>query len=200
MNAKEKILIAAAKLFSKKDFASTSIREIASLAGVNLAMINYYFKSKDKLLENILKNGVSIVIKETEQLLLLNISELEKIDLIINLYSEHIFRNKEITLIFFQQQMSNSNSEISRLFNELSDWNRKVFGELIFKVQQKKLISGSANASLLLATLVGTIQQVVVDNFYRTDKPLNEQLIPTQFNKEQIVSYLKKLTRKILLD
>src|SRR5207253_10184346 len=105
--------------------------------------INYYFRSKDNLLENIQKNGVSIVIKETEQLLLLNISELEKIDLIINLYSEHIFRNKELTLIFFQQQMSNSNSEISRLFNELSDWNRKVFGELIFKLQQKKVISGS---------------------------------------------------------
>jgi AcrR family transcriptional regulator len=200
MNAKDKILIAAVTLFSKKDFTSTSIREIASLAGVNLAMVNYYFKSKDKLLENILNKGVSNVIKETEQLMLTEISELEKIELIIDLYGEHIFQNYEMTLIFFQQQIANSNNEIGNLFNDLYSWNIKVFSELIFKGQQKKLISGSANASLLHATLVGTIQQLVVRNIYSSKHLLAEQSVQTKFNKEEIVAYLKGLTRKILVD
>jgi AcrR family transcriptional regulator len=200
MNAKDKILIAAVQLFSKKNFASTSIREIASLAGVNLAMVNYYFKSKDKLLENILNNRVSNVIKDTERLMLIDISELEKIELIIDLYSEHIFQNYEITLIFFQQQMSNSNNEIGNLFNDLYNWNIKVFSELIFKGQQKKVISGSANASLLHATLVGTIQQLVVRNIYTSKNLLAEQTVQTKFNKEEIVAYLKGLTRKIVVD
>jgi AcrR family transcriptional regulator len=200
MNAKDKILKAAVKLFSKKDFASTSIREIASFGGVNLAMVNYYFKSKDKLLENILNKGVSNVIKETEQLMLIDISELQKIELIIDLYGEHIFQNHEMTLIFFQQQMANSNIAVGKLLNDLYSWHIKVFNELILKGQQKKQLSASVNAALLHATLVGTIEQIVVGNLYRPEYLLTEHSIQTKFNKEEIVAYLKGLTRKILVD
>lgn len=45
------ILKAAEKLFSEKGFDRTSVRDIAALANVNVAMINYYFGSKDNLLE-----------------------------------------------------------------------------------------------------------------------------------------------------
>jgi len=38
-------------LFAEKGFNGTSVRDIAEKANVNLAMISYYFGSKDKLLE-----------------------------------------------------------------------------------------------------------------------------------------------------
>ena len=47
---KERIMRTAAELFSEKGFNKVSIREIANAAGVNLAMIYYYFSSKDELL------------------------------------------------------------------------------------------------------------------------------------------------------
>ena len=40
-------------LFAEKGFNGTSVRDIAEKANVNLAMISYYFGSKDKLLEAI---------------------------------------------------------------------------------------------------------------------------------------------------
>ena len=43
------ILDVASKLFSKKGFNGTSIREIASKANVNIAAISYHFESKEKL-------------------------------------------------------------------------------------------------------------------------------------------------------
>ena len=46
---KEKIFYAARVLFARKGFAATLTREIAAEAGVNLALINYYFKSKENL-------------------------------------------------------------------------------------------------------------------------------------------------------
>ena len=46
---KEKILIAANELFAKNGFSGASIREIATMANVNLAAINYHFKNKENL-------------------------------------------------------------------------------------------------------------------------------------------------------
>ena len=51
MTKKETIIESAIKLFSTKGFEGTSVREIASDAGVNVAMINYYFESKEKLFD-----------------------------------------------------------------------------------------------------------------------------------------------------
>ncbi len=46
---KEKILSVANQLFAEKGFDGTSIRDIASVAEVNVAAINYHFENKEKL-------------------------------------------------------------------------------------------------------------------------------------------------------
>ncbi|AEC02834.1 TetR/AcrR family transcriptional regulator [Parasphaerochaeta coccoides] len=51
----ERILTAATELFSQKGFDATSVNEIAALAGVNKALIYYYFPSKDALLGSIVR-------------------------------------------------------------------------------------------------------------------------------------------------
>ena len=45
------IMEVAEDLFAEKGFNGTSIRDIAERAQVNLAMVSYYFGSKEKLLE-----------------------------------------------------------------------------------------------------------------------------------------------------
>ena len=45
------IMEAAEKLFAAKGFNGTSVRDISEAAGVNLAMVSYYFGSKEKLFE-----------------------------------------------------------------------------------------------------------------------------------------------------
>ncbi|MFV0289726.1 MAG: TetR family transcriptional regulator, partial [Mangrovibacterium sp.] len=49
MSTEEKIMEAARKVFHAKGFAATRTRDIAEEAGINLALLNYYFKSKQKL-------------------------------------------------------------------------------------------------------------------------------------------------------
>ncbi len=48
---REKILDAAALLFAEQGIAATSLRQIAEHAGATAAMVHYYFKSKDKLVD-----------------------------------------------------------------------------------------------------------------------------------------------------
>ena len=47
----ERILNAAEELFSEKGFAETSLRNITTQAGVNLAAVNYHFGSKKSLIQ-----------------------------------------------------------------------------------------------------------------------------------------------------
>src|ERR1700739_4991345 len=49
--AEEKIISAARKLFTEKGFDAVKTRDIAAEAGINLALLNYYFRSKEKLFE-----------------------------------------------------------------------------------------------------------------------------------------------------
>jgi AcrR family transcriptional regulator len=51
LETQTKILDAAESLFTEAGFAATSLRAIASLAGVNLAAAHYHFGSKEGLLE-----------------------------------------------------------------------------------------------------------------------------------------------------
>lgn len=48
---KERILEAAERLFAERGFTATSLRSITAAAGVNLAAVNYHFRSKEALLE-----------------------------------------------------------------------------------------------------------------------------------------------------
>ena len=54
ISTEEKIRAAARKIFTQKGFAATRTRDIAEEAGINLALLNYYFRSKEKLFEQIM--------------------------------------------------------------------------------------------------------------------------------------------------
>lgn len=49
MTTEERIKAAARKVFHQKGYAGTRTRDIAEEAGINHAMLNYYFRSKEKL-------------------------------------------------------------------------------------------------------------------------------------------------------
>ncbi len=58
-NTKENILDVAERLFAENGFAGTSIRAIVDEANVNIAAINYHFKSKEGLFVSVIKRRFS---------------------------------------------------------------------------------------------------------------------------------------------
>jgi AcrR family transcriptional regulator len=62
LSTEEKIKAAAKKLFTQKGFAATKTRDIAEEAGINLALLNYYFRSKEKLFELVMKENLSLFV------------------------------------------------------------------------------------------------------------------------------------------
>ncbi|MES2186054.1 MAG: TetR family transcriptional regulator [Pseudomonadota bacterium] len=55
-DARERILAAAERLFAQKGIDKSSMRELTAMAGVNVASVNYYFRSKEGLAEELLDN------------------------------------------------------------------------------------------------------------------------------------------------
>ena len=56
VDKRQQILDAAVELFAEHGFEATSTRMLAAHAGVNVAMINYYFGSKEKLFEALVED------------------------------------------------------------------------------------------------------------------------------------------------
>jgi AcrR family transcriptional regulator len=57
-STEEKIISAARKVFTEKGYAATRTRDIAEVAGINLALLNYYFRSKEKLFDLIMMENL----------------------------------------------------------------------------------------------------------------------------------------------
>ncbi len=54
-NTEAIILEAAARVFTRTGFAGARMEEIASEAGINRALLHYYFRSKEKLFETVFR-------------------------------------------------------------------------------------------------------------------------------------------------
>ncbi|MBN8446690.1 MAG: TetR/AcrR family transcriptional regulator [Gammaproteobacteria bacterium] len=60
-NTQQKILDAAEQLFSETGFSATSLRQITSMAEVNLASVNYHFGSKKELIQSVLQRYLAVL-------------------------------------------------------------------------------------------------------------------------------------------
>jgi AcrR family transcriptional regulator len=61
LSTEEKIKEAARKVFTQKGYAATRTRDIAEEAGINLALLNYYFRSKEKLFQIIMAEKLQLL-------------------------------------------------------------------------------------------------------------------------------------------
>lgn len=78
IETKQKIMQVATVLFADHGYDGTSIRDIAKLAEVNVASVNYYFSSKEKLFQEILKSGYKDCSEEVKKLFEKNQGNLEE--------------------------------------------------------------------------------------------------------------------------
>ena len=67
-DSKGKLLAASVPLFASQGFAAVSIRQVAEAAGVNSALISYYFGGKSGLYEAVLKEQFSYIVDRIRML------------------------------------------------------------------------------------------------------------------------------------
>lgn len=68
-DTKERILVAAQKLFAEQGFESVSLRQITAQALANVAAVNYHFGSKEALIDEVIIQHTLPIMKERVRLL-----------------------------------------------------------------------------------------------------------------------------------
>src|SRR5579872_3088525 len=115
-SAEEKIKEAAKKLFTQKGFAATRTRDIAEEAGINLALLNYYFRSKQKLFDLIMMENFrqflgGISANFTDDTLTME----EKVQKVVNGYIDFLTEFPDLPLFILNEIQGNpSQLEIGR--------------------------------------------------------------------------------------
>ena len=150
------ILLVAEKLFSEHGFDGTSIRDIAKEANINIAMISYYFGSKEKLLEALIINRISGLQLQIENLNKENVSPFEKIDKLIELYITRINKNYGMYQIIHFEITSKKRDINYDAFNEVKKYNLQILKNIIEEGQSKGLFRKNINIALIPPTIMGT--------------------------------------------
>jgi len=116
LSTETKIKEAARVVFYKKGFSATRTRDIAEEAGINLALLNYYFRSKEKLFEIIMFETFSAFVQSMAVILNDETTNLEsKVELIANRYIDFIIREPEVPTFLISEIRNNPQELLEKL-------------------------------------------------------------------------------------
>lgn len=108
ISTEERIKVAARKVFHQKGFAGTRTRDIAEEAGINHAMLNYYFRSKEKLFGIVMMETMAQFFKGVNLMLNDESTSLdEKIDLIVSNYVDLLLKEPELPTFILNEVRPN---------------------------------------------------------------------------------------------
>lgn len=111
------ILKAAREVFSEKGLAGARMQEIADKAGINKAMLHYYFRSKDKLFEQIFKEAFTEFWPEIEISILVSINVKEFLKHTMSKYID-LFIDKPYLPIFILTEVNSNPTRLEKLMKE----------------------------------------------------------------------------------
>jgi len=196
------IISTAEKLFAQKGFDGTSVRDIAEEAGVNIAMISYYFGSKEKLMQTLFEQRTQHMTLRFENLIQNEtLNPWEKICFVIDDYIERVKEKQQFFKIMLHEQILEKNTIISELLNELKQKNTAFMEMIIKEGQKKKLFKKSVDIVLLTNTMTGVAMQTLLNKaIYRKYHDL-EELAEEDFDKllkEKTSNHIKALYKAIL--
>jgi AcrR family transcriptional regulator len=156
ISTEEKIKAAAKNIFTQKGFAATRTRDIAGEAGINLALLNYYFRSKQKLfdiimLENFRQFIHGIVVEVVQE----NAPMEQKLEKIVTAYIDFISLNPDLPF-FILNELRNKPSAITASLNiEISEIRNSFFKQL--QQGDKKSKTPPMEPFHFVANLIGLI-------------------------------------------
>ena len=204
IDKKDHILDVAERVFSEKGFDGASTRLISGEAGVNMAMLNYYFGSKEGLFLEIFERKIS-----SFQNILQNLgnddsmSAWEKMATYIDMYGEKVVSNNCFQKLLYQEMGMNRGNDLS---DKLRDMLLKNVTELD-KILNEGIANGEFKADIdipmVIATLYGTKNYIINTPMMSTSllgyNIQDDNMIETRL-KPQIKSFMKNLLKAYLLN
>ncbi|GAB2793546.1 TetR/AcrR family transcriptional regulator [Rhabdobacter roseus] len=172
-SSEEKIKEAAKSVFLKKGFAGTTARDIADAAGMNIALTNYYFRSKERLFVEIFQDLLALYCTSTLHILDQPIGLREKIIAIIE--EDYRLMKQEPSLVLFI--MTEIHRDCEKLLPEMSRYKEAMTKKLAEQLREEAS-HGTIRAlgvEHLLPMILGSLQFIFMSkNMHMKLHGLNE--------------------------
>jgi TetR/AcrR family transcriptional regulator len=102
-STEEKILAAAKKVFVAKGMAGARMQDIADEAGINKALLHYYFRSKEQLFEVIFREASTRFFPRLNQVVESDLPLFEKMEAFIGHYIDMAIQNPYLPLFVLNE-------------------------------------------------------------------------------------------------
>jgi AcrR family transcriptional regulator len=203
IDKKDHILDVAERVFSDLGYDGASTRTISGEAGVNMAMLNYYFGSKEGLFLAVFNRKITGF-----KNLLQNMgndssmSAWDKIEKYITMYAQRVVNNNCFQKMLYQELSTQRRGELSDKISEILLLNITE----LHKLMQEGIVNGEFNKDvdmeMVTATIYGT-KNFIINAPHLTSMMLgydiqNEKLLEEKL-KPRIEAYLKKLLKAYLV-
>ena len=160
MDKKEQILEAAKELMSEKGFDGTTVRDISKKADVNVAMISYYFGSKEKLFAAMIEENATQMYSRLEYIANTSVQSDKKIEALVTLYVERILSNQSFYSIINRELSMGHSEELREHIISVHTKNFNSFKKIIIEGQKQHIFKEDIDVDLTMATFFGTITEV----------------------------------------
>ena len=139
-STEERIKEAARKLFTQKGFAGTRTRDIAEEAGINLALLNYYFRSKQKLfdlvmMENFRQFLAGITVNFRDETLTME----QRVERIVTAYIDFLTEFPDLPLFILNEIRGNPSKIAAKINDEVGPTRSKFFAQLMAAKKEGKV-------------------------------------------------------------
>jgi AcrR family transcriptional regulator len=204
IDKKDHILDVAERVFSDHGFDGASTRMISGEAGVNMAMLNYYFGSKEGLFLAIFERKIS-----SFQTLLQHIgndesmSSWDKLAKCIDNYVERIIVNNCFQKLINREISMSKRWDLTDKITEILMVNVREIGKILDEGVRNGCFFDSIDTQMVIATIFGTknyiintpnISSLMLGHDIRDEKFLEEKLKP------RVKIYMKRLLKAYLMN
>ena len=195
-----KILEVAELLFSEKGFDGTSIRDISKEAKINIAMVSYYFGSKERLLEDLIIHRTSDLKLQLDHLILENLEPIEKVNKLIELYINRVNSNRGLYRILHFEFTSKKRNINHETFSELKKGNLKSLETIIIEGQNKGVFRKDIIIPLITTTILGTFFHFQMNRpFFENVLNLNTEAIYDNYIKTVLTKHIQQTIKALLV-
>ena len=196
--AEQRILAAARKVFTTKGMAGARMQEIADEAGINKALLHYYFKDKDKLFEAIFLNEAQKFFPKINAIFQSEDPLFEKIEKFVDEYIDEMVENPYLPWFVLNEMNRDPDRFMSKMLGEGNRPKPAKFLEQIESEIRKGTIKRIHPLHLLMNLLSMTIFPFIAKPMITRNLHLNESQVrkTMEERKKEIPKFIIDSIRK----
>lgn len=189
-----RLLAAAKKVFTTKGLAGARMQDIADEAGINKAMLHYYFRDKDKLFEMIFLEEAGKFFPKINKIFESDVTLFEKIEQFVNEYIDEMLANPYLPWFILNEL----NRDADQFLSKIWDMKHRPNPTKLLQQIEREVKKGTIKKIHPIHLLMNLLSMTIFPFIARPMIERNLQMTAAQFDK--MITERRKEIPKFIID